>query len=442
MILQAKIISRFFNHNKGTDMFIDSAKIYVRAGDGGNGAVSFRREKYVAAGGPDGGDGGKGGDIVLQTDNNLNTLSDLRFRRKFIAPNGENGKASKMYGKSAPDLIIKVPKGTLVKDPESGLVIKDMSDDEPYILCKGGKGGWGNRHFATPTRQCPRFARAGIPGEEKEVLLELKLIADVGLIGFPNVGKSTLLSVVSAARPKIADYHFTTLVPNLGVVGHDGEDSFVMADIPGLIEGAAKGAGLGHEFLRHIERCRILVHVVDISGCEGRDPIEDFEKINSELAEFSEQLASRPMIVAANKIDSVTDEESAAKFRKFIAEKGLELYEMSAAIGEGTKELVNALSAKLKTLPPVTVYEPEYVAQPKVPETAEDIKIEREGDVWFVEGEWLLRIMRSVNFSDEESLQYFQRVLRISGVIDKLLAAGVKDGDTVCVYDFEFDFLL
>ena len=423
-------------------MFIDSAKIYVRAGNGGNGAVSFRREKYVAAGGPDGGDGGKGGDIVLKVDDNLNTLSDLRFRRKFVAENGENGKAAKMYGKSAPDFIIKVPRGTLVKDPESGLVIKDMSDDEPYILCKGGKGGWGNRHFATPTRQCPRFARAGVPGEEKEVLLELKLIADVGLIGFPNVGKSTLLSVVSAARPKIADYHFTTLVPNLGVVGHDGEDSFVMADIPGLIEGAAQGAGLGHEFLRHIERCRLLVHVVDISGCEGRDPIEDIDKNNAELSGFSEELASRPMIVVANKIDPIYDEESADKFRKYVADKGLELYEMSAAIAEGTDALVNALTAKLKTLPPVTVYEPEYVPEEIVPETSNDITIERQGDVWFVEGQWLLRIMRSVNFGDDESLQYFQRVLRISGVIDKLIAAGVKDGDTVCIYDFEFDFVL
>ena len=423
-------------------MFSDYVKIYIKAGNGGNGAVSFRREKYVAKGGPDGGDGGRGGNVVFVAEVGKDTLIDFRYKSKFTAENGGNGAGSKFHGKNGEDLIIKVPRGTVIRDAETGKIIKDLSDDKPFICLRGGKGGWGNRHFATPTRQCPRFARAGIPGEEKEVLLELKLIADVGLIGFPNVGKSTLLSVVSAARPKIADYHFTTLVPNLGVVGHDGEDSFVMADIPGLIEGAAKGAGLGHEFLRHIERCRILVHVVDISGCEGRDPIEDFEKINAELAEFSEALASRPMIVAANKTDSISNEESAEKFRRYIAEKGLELYEMSAAIGEGTKELVNALSAKLKTLPPVTVYEPEYVAQPKVPETAEDIKIEREGDVWFVEGEWLLRIMRSVNFSDEESLQYFQRVLRISGVIDKLLAAGVKDGDTVCVYDFEFDFLL
>ena len=269
-------------------VFIDSANIFVRRRRKRSGSVP--REKYVAAGGPDGGDGGKCGDIVILTDNHLNTLSDLRFKRKFKAENGENGKGSKMYGKSAPDFVIRVPVGTLIKDSETGLVIKDMSDSEPYILCKGGKGGWGNRHFATPTRQCPRFARAGVPGEEKTVLLELKLIADVGLIGFPNVGKSTLLSVVSAARPKIADYHFTTLVPNLGVVGHDGADSFVMADIPGLIEGAADGAGLGHEFLRHIERCRLLVHMVDISGCEGRDPIDDFNKINLELKNFSEEL--------------------------------------------------------------------------------------------------------------------------------------------------------
>jgi len=423
-------------------MFIDSAKIYVKAGDGGNGAIAFHREKYVASGGPDGGDGGKGGDIVIKTDNNLNTLSDLRFKHKFIAQNGENGKGSKMYGKSAEDLIIKVPKGTLIKDPESGLVIKDMSDDEPFVLCQGGKGGWGNRHFATPTRQCPRFAHSGVPGEEKEVLLELKLIADVGLIGFPNVGKSTLLSVVSAARPKIADYHFTTLVPNLGVVGHDGTDSFVMADIPGLIEGAAQGAGLGREFLRHIERCRLLVHIVDISGCEGRDPIDDFEKINAELRDFSEALASRPMIVAANKIDAISDEEAAERFRKYIKDKGLELFEMSAAICEGTDALVNAISKKLETLPPVEVFEPEYVPEIKIDETAQDISIEKHDNVWFVEGKWLLGILRSVNFSDEESLQYFQRVLRVSGVIDKLVAAGVRDGDTVCVYDFEFDFVM
>ena len=421
-------------------MFIDSAKIYVKAGDGGNGAVSFHREKYVAAGGPDGGDGGKGGDIVIITDNNLNTLSDLRFKHKFVAQNGENGKASKMYGKSAPNFVIKVPMGTLIKDPETGLVIKDMSDNEPYVLCKGGKGGWGNRHFATPTRQCPRFARAGVPGEEKEVLLELKLIADVGLIGFPNVGKSTLLSVVSAARPKIADYHFTTLVPNLGVVGHDGSDSFVMADIPGLIEGAADGAGLGHEFLRHIERCRLLVHVVDISGCEGRDPIEDFNKINAELAGFSEKLAKLPQIVAANKIDSISDPEKAQEFRDYIKKQGFELFEMCAAIAEGTDALVNHITQVLATLPPVAVYESEYV--PPLPEPKNnDVTIENHEGVWFVEGAWLLRIMRSVNFADEESLQYFQRVLRMTGVIDKLYLAGVKEGDTVCIYDFDFEFI-
>ena len=265
-------------------MFADQTKLYVKAGDGGDGAVAFHREKYVAAGGPDGGDGGKGGDIVFQVDTNLNTLIELRYKHKFVAQNGENGKGGKMFGKSGEDRIIKVPRGTLIKDAQTGKVIKDMSDDEPFVCCRGGKGGWGNRHFATPTRQCPRFAKPGIPGEEREIILELKLIADIGLIGFPNVGKSTLLSVVSAARPKIANYHFTTLAPNLGVVRLDEEKSFVMADIPGIIEGAAEGAGLGHAFLRHIERCRLLVHIVDISGSEGRDPVEDFKIINSEFA--------------------------------------------------------------------------------------------------------------------------------------------------------------
>lgn len=421
-------------------MFSDITEIYVKAGDGGNGAVSFRREKYVAAGGPDGGDGGKGGDIVFVTDNNLNTLTDFRFKHKFIAQNGESGKGAKMFGKSGEDLILKVPRGTLIKDSETKLLIKDMSDDKPFILARGGKGGWGNRHFATPTRQCPRFARAGIPGEEKNVILELKLIADVGLIGFPNVGKSTLLSEVSSARPKIANYHFTTLKPNLGVVGFDGAESFVMADIPGIIEGAAEGAGLGHEFLRHIERCRLLVHLVDVSGSEGRDPINDFKVLNKELSSFSEKLSEIPQIVVGNKSDLVIDQTMITEFKTYIESKGLKFIPISAASRQNVKKLIGEICNELKNLPPVTIYEAEYTS-PKTDTLNNDISIEKHDGVWFVEGQWLLNIMRSVNFSDNESFSYFQRVLRISGVIDKLIENGVQEGDTVCIYDFEFDFV-
>lgn len=421
-------------------MFSDITEIYVKAGDGGNGAVSFWREKYVSAGGPDGGDGGKGGDVVVVTDNNLNTLTDYRFKHKFVAKNGEGGKGGKMYGKSGENLILKVPKGTLIRDAETKLLIKDMSDDEPFILAKGGKGGWGNRHFATPTRQCPRFARAGVQGEERTVILELKLIADVGLIGFPNVGKSTLLSVVSAARPKIADYHFTTLKPNLGVVGFDGEESFVMADIPGIIEGAAEGAGLGHKFLRHVERCRLLVHLIDVSGSEGRDPIEDFEILNKELVSFSEKLSKIPQLVVGNKTDLIYEEGSEERFKEYVESKGYKYVSISAAAQQNTKVLIGTICNELKELPPVTVYEAEYVA-PEIDRDNNDITIERHEGVWFVEGQWLLNIMRSVNFSDNESFSYFQRVLRISGVIDKLVKSGVQEGDTVCIYDFEFDFV-
>ncbi|PWM43041.1 MAG: GTPase CgtA [Clostridiales bacterium] len=425
-------------------MFIDKTKIYVKAGNGGDGAVAFHREKYVAAGGPDGGDGGKGGDVVFQVDTNLNTLEALRFKHKFIAQNGENGKGGKMYGKSASDLIIRVPHGTLIRDAESGLIIKDMSDFEPFILAKGGKGGWGNRHFATPTRQCPRFSKPGIIGESREVILELKLIADVGLVGFPNVGKSTLLSSVSAARPKIANYHFTTLDPNLGVVSLSDERSFVMADIPGIIEGASEGTGLGHAFLRHIERCRLLVHVVDISGIEGRNPIEDFEVINNELSQFSEKLASCPQIVVGNKCDIITDEEKTEEFRNFIVSKGYEYYEISAAAHIGTKELMDVLYEKIKELPPVVVYEEEIILEDENSYEGRSTEVEikkLEDGFYSVEGDWLLRVMRCVNFDDYEQLQYFQRVLRRSGVIDKLVQAGVEQGDTVYIYNFEFDFV-
>ena len=303
--------------------FIDKARITVRAGNGGNGAVAFHREKYIAAGGPDGGDGGDGGSIILVVDDNMSTLMDFRYKRKYVAANGVDGQGGRKSGKAGESLTIRVPRGTLVRDAESGEIIKDMSDDQPFVLCKGGRGGWGNQHFATPTRQVPRFAKAGLPGESHDVVLELKLLADVGLVGFPNVGKSTLLSVVSKAHPKIANYHFTTLYPNLGVVYVDEGVSFVMADIPGIIEGASEGAGLGHDFLRHIDRCRLLVHLVDVSGSEGRDPIADFDAINAELREYSPELATRPQIAVANKTDLLADTEQLDAFRAVLAQAGL-----------------------------------------------------------------------------------------------------------------------
>ena len=343
-------------------MFIDKVKITVKAGNGGNGAVAFHREKYVAAGGPDAGDGGKGGNIVLRVNDNLSTLMDFRYKRKYAAAPGQDGQGARCSGKRGEDLVIQVPRGTVVRDAATNEIIKDMSDDADFILCKGGRGGWGNKHFATPTRQVPRFAKAGLPGEEHEVVLELKLLADVGLVGFPNVGKSTLLSMVSAARPKIANYHFTTLVPNLGVVSVGEEQNFVMADIPGIIEGASEGAGLGHDFLRHIDRCRLLLHLVDAAGSEGRDPIDDIEKINAELAGYSEFLAARPQIIVANKTDLLGDDrEPVEKIRKYAEERGFLFAELSAATNQGVKELMNLTWHELQQLPPVFIYEPEFV---------------------------------------------------------------------------------
>ena len=344
--------------------FVDTAKITVKAGNGGNGCVSFHREKYVAAGGPDGGDGGNGGNIILQVDDNLSTLMDFRYKRKYVAENGVDGMGQRKSGKDGKSLTIRVPRGTLVRDAETGEIIKDMSDSEPYILCRGGKGGWGNTHFATPTRQAPRFAKSGLPGESLDVVLELKLLADVGLIGFPNVGKSTLLSVVSRAQPKIANYHFTTLFPNLGVVYVEDGVSFVMADIPGIIEGASEGAGLGHDFLRHIDRCRLLVHVVDVSGSEGRDPVADFDAINAELKQYSPELAQRPQIVAANKVDILADDSLLEALRSHVEALGYPLLTISAAAHQGTRELVFAIANRLRELPPVAVYQPEYVKRP------------------------------------------------------------------------------
>ncbi len=422
-------------------MFIDTAKIKIKAGDGGDGAVSFHREKYVAAGGPDGGDGGRGGSVVFQVDDNLSTLADFRYKRKYTAQRGENGRGKRCFGKSAPDLTIYVPRGTLIKDAETGRLLADMSGDEPQVIAKGGKGGWGNSHFATPTRQVPRFAKPGTPGEELEVQLELKLLADVGLVGFPNVGKSTLISVVSEAKPNIANYHFTTLTPVLGVVTMPQGKSFVMADIPGLIEGAWEGVGLGHQFLRHVERCRLLLHVVDVAGSEGRDPKEDFAIINQELEKFNPELARRPMLVAGNKCDLAT-EEQIADFQAFVEEQGYTFFPLMAPIREGVDPLLNKVLEELSKLPPIRRYEAEApVLQPVEELQRGQVDIQNQGGVYFVKAPWLLKILRSVNFDDNESLQYFQRVLMETGVIDALREAGCQEGDTVDLYDLEFDFV-
>ena len=423
-------------------MFIDVAKIFIKAGNGGPGAVAFHREKYVAAGGPDGGDGGKGGSIVFVADNNMNTLMDFRYKRKYVAENGEAGGRNNCSGANAKDLVIKVPKGTLIKDDETGLIIKDMSDGEPFVAAKGGKGGWGNQHFATSTRQIPRFAKPGEPGEERMVRLELKLIADVGLVGFPNVGKSTFLSVVTSAKPKIAGYHFTTLVPNLGVVQAFEDKSFVMADIPGLIEGASDGAGLGIDFLRHVERCRLLVHIVDISGSEGRDPIEDFEIINAELLGHSPRLASLPQIVVGNKSDIVFDSENIDKFKSHVESKGYKFFLMSAASRDGIKDVISETVQMLDELPETLVFETEYIPeQHKIDKTDKSFEVYVNNGVYYVEAEWLAKIMQSINYDDYESLNYFQKVLRTNGIIEKLEEMGINEGDTVSIYDFEFDFI-
>lgn len=424
-------------------MFVDEAKIYIKAGDGGDGCVSFHREKYVAAGGPDGGDGGKGGDIVFKVDDNISNLIDFRYKKKYTAEKGQNGSSKNCTGRNAPDLVIKVPRGTVVREAATGRILADMSCDEPVIIARGGKGGRGNTHFATPTRQIPRFAKPGFRGDEYEVMLELKLIADVGLVGFPNVGKSTLISVVSAAKPKIANYHFTTLTPVLGVVKIEEGKSFVMADIPGLIEGASEGVGLGHEFLRHVERCRLIVHVVDVSGIEGRDPIEDFEAINRELAGFSEELAEAPQIVAANKSD-MADTEQIKRFRDYVENAGLPFYEISAATTSGTNELIYGVWERLQQLPPVKQFEAQPLTQEELDDkllSRNDFKVTAEEGIYFVEADWLWDILRSVNMEDYSSLQYFQRVLRTSGIIDKLLEMGIQEGDTVSIFDFEFEFV-
>ena len=460
-------------------MFIDKVEIHIKAGDGGNGCVAFHREKYVAEGGPSGGDGGRGGDIVFKVDEGTNTLLAFRYRRKFVAANGGDGMTEKFHGKNAEDLVIMVPPGTIIKDAATGRVLKDMSatvhtepgmseeevaeihagsDDEllvrekpesrtrvtyePYVCLKGGRGGWGNQHFATPTRQIPRFAKPGQKGEEMDVVLELKMLADVGLIGFPNVGKSSLLSVISSARPRIANYHFTTLEPQLGVVSTGEGRGFTCADIPGLIEGAAEGAGLGHDFLRHVDRCRLLVHVVDVSGSEGRDPIDDIKKINSELERYSPELASRPQIVAANKVDILPDDADLSAFESFVKDElGCELFYISAATRKGVDELIHRVAERLEELPPMKIYETEEAPEPEIRTKSRDFTVKNVNGEYVVEGEWLQELIESINFSDYESTSYFQRMLRQYGVIDALTEKGCEDGDTVHIYDVEFDFI-
>ena len=424
-----------------TSNFIDTATIWLHAGKGGDGAVTFHREKYVAAGGPDGGDGGRGGDILFVADDNLSTLMDFRYKRKYTAPDGENGRAKRQSGADADDLVIRVPRGTVLKEAESGLVIADLSGSEPVVVARGGRGGWGNAHFATPTRQIPKFAKPGLPGEDLHVQLELKVIADVGLIGFPNVGKSTPISMRSAARPKIANYHFTTLTPVLGVVRVGPEQSFVCADIPGLIEGAAEGVGLGHDFLRHVERCRLLLHVVDVSGCEGRDPKADFAQINKELAGFSAELAERPQIVLGNKCD-IAAPEQIEEFKTFIEGQGLTFLPISAATRQGIDALPALVYNRLQDLPPIKVYEPEYKRPDKSALPTRPFTVTRTGEHEFtVDAPWLERILAGTNVEDYESLQYFQTQLGDSGILDKLVAEGVEEDDTIKIGEYEFDYL-
>ncbi|MDP4182533.1 MAG: GTPase ObgE [Bacillota bacterium] len=423
-------------------MFIDSARIYVKAGDGGNGRVSFHREKYKPSGGPDGGDGGKGGDVIFIVDEGSRTLADFRYKRNYKADAGQDGGAAQCSGKGGEDLIVKVPRGTIIKEEETGRILADLTKEgQSAIIAKGGKGGKGNQHFATSTRQIPNFAKAGDQGDERWIVLELKLLADVGLIGFPNVGKSTFLSVVSAAKPKIADYHFTTIEPNLGVVSVDGVESFVIADIPGLIEGAHEGTGLGHEFLKHIERTRLLIHVVDVSGSEERDPVEDFKIINDELKQYNPILAERPQIVAANKMDVTGSSDNLNRFIEAIEPLGYKVFPISAATSQGIKEVIYYASDMLKTIPESIITadtdaEVVYTAEEEIP-----FQVRKENGVFVVEGKWIKKMVASTNFEDYESLQYFQRAIKKKGVVDELERLGINEGDTVKVHDWEFDYV-
>ena len=422
-------------------MFIDTATITVKAGKGGNGCVAFHREKYVAAGGPDGGDGGNGGSVILIADSGLTTLMDFRYQKHYAAQNGEDGRGNRCFGKYGEDLFVRVPVGPWVRDVERDALIADLKEHgQTFTVARGGRGGFGNAHFATPTRQAPRFARNGLAGEERTVALELKLLADVGLLGFPNVGKSTLLSVVSAARPKIADYHFTTLTPNLGVVSAAGEN-FVLADIPGIIEGASEGVGLGLDFLRHVDRTRLLIHVVDVSGLSGQDPITAFDTINAELKKYRPELADRPQIVAANKTDIIQNQEEFDAFCAEMKKRDYPLFIISAATRQGVDELMAYTAERLSKIP---VEEIEIVAdlpEINVPVGEPVFTVRRENNVFYVEGDWVLRVMGSVNFEDYESLGYFQRVLRKAGVIEKLEELGIEEGDLVRIDSLEFDYM-
>lgn len=425
-------------------MIIDYVKINIKAGDGGDGCISFRREKYVANGGPNGGDGGKGGNVYLKVDAGTNTLLDFRYNRKFVAQNGKEGEGTNKSGKSGEDLYIKVPLGTIVKDIEKDKVIADLSDENAvFLIARGGKGGRGNQHFATPTRQAPRFAEQGIKGEELEVSLELKMLADVGLVGFPNVGKSTLISRVSKARPKIANYHFTTLEPSLGVVNPKTGKSFVMADIPGIIEGASEGVGLGIKFLRHIERTRLLVHVIDVSGTEGRNPVEDYKIINEELKKYSDKLATRKQIVVGSKIDVIQDESLREELKEFCKENNIEYFEISAVTGEGVEDLMVYLSNELEKLPReslITIDEDEY-DEISLDENEKAWEIEKiDNTTYEIKGVRIERLMRRINIFDIESRAYMQKTLKNMGVIDELRSKGVKEGDTVIICGFQLEY--
>lgn len=424
-------------------MFIDKARIFVKAGNGGNGAVSFRREKYVPAGGPDGGDGGRGANIIMVADTGLRTLMDFKYKRKYSAQHGEDGSKKKRAGKNGEDLILSVPEGTVIRDEKTGLIIADLKKaGDQAVVARGGYGGKGNQHFANAVRQAPAFAKSGTDGQERWITLELKMIADVGLLGFPNVGKSTFLSVVTSAKPKIANYHFTTLTPNLGVVQTRHGESFVIADIPGIIEGAADGVGLGHDFLRHVERTKVLVHIVDISGIEGRDPIDDFEKINEELRLYNERLSTRPQLVVANKSDLLFDESIYENFKKTMEEKGYEVFKMSAATRDDVDQVIDRVSQLLNEVEEVELVSQEEMYRPELDvDDEEGLKIEVDEDgIYIVTGKELRRIMYSVNFDDMESLQFFQAQMEVKGVFDMLREAGIEDGDTVKIYELEFEF--
>ena len=423
-------------------MFIDKARIFVKSGNGGNGAVSFRREKYVPAGGPDGGDGGNGASVIFEVDLGLRTLMDFKYQRKYVAEHGEDGSKKRKAGRNGEDLILKVPPGTIIRDEATGLVIADLKEEgDRAVVAKGGRGGKGNQHFANAVRQAPAFARSGSDGVEKWVVLELKMIADVGLLGFPNVGKSTFLSVVTKAKPKIANYHFTTLTPNLGVVQTKFGESFVLADIPGLIEGAAEGVGLGHDFLRHVERTKVLIHIVDISGLEGRDALDDFDKINGELKLYNEKLATRPQVVVANKMDILEDESIFDEFKNELEGRGYKVFKMSAATRQGVDDVIAYVSELLREAEEIELVSEEEMFRPELDDVQDEgLQIDIEDGVYVVTGKSLRRIMYSVNFDDMESLQYFQKAMESQGVFDRLREMGIEDGDTVRIYEIEFEF--